>query len=70
MKRNKKVNPELLNEELKKFRLLSEYSFYMGEDTHGYGDKKCQHKKYILVHLQCYFQLIQQLNFVILKHLR
>lgn len=28
----KKVNPELLNEELKKFRLLSEYSFYTGEN--------------------------------------
>lgn len=28
----KKLNPELLNEELKKFRLLSEYSFYTGEN--------------------------------------
>lgn len=28
----KKFNPELLKEELKKFRLLSEYSFYTGED--------------------------------------
>ncbi len=36
MKRSKKINPELLKEELKKFRLLSEYSFYMGEDIQGY----------------------------------
>ncbi len=28
----KKFNPELLKEELRKFRLLSEYSFYTGED--------------------------------------
>ena len=28
----KKFNPELLNEELKKFRLMSEYSFYTGEN--------------------------------------
>jgi len=36
MKKSKKINPELLKEELKKFRLLSEYSFYMGEDIQGY----------------------------------
>lgn len=40
MKKNK-FKPELLNEELKKFRLLSEYNFYTGEEvTHGYGEEK------------------------------
>jgi len=33
MKKRTKVNPELLKEELKKFRLLSEYSFYTGEEV-------------------------------------
>ncbi len=37
MKKKNKLNPELLKEELKKFRLLSEYSFYMGEDEKVYG---------------------------------
>jgi len=35
----KKLNQKLLNEELKKFRLLSEYSFYMGEDEKVYGSE-------------------------------
>lgn len=29
---NKKINKELLNEELKKFNLLNEYDFYIGEE--------------------------------------
>lgn len=33
MKKRTKLNPELLKEELKKFRLLSEYSFYTGEEV-------------------------------------
>ena len=33
MRKKSKLNPELLKEELKKFRLLSEYSFYTGEDV-------------------------------------
>ncbi len=37
MKKKNKLNPELLKEELKKFRLLSEYSFYMGEDEKVHG---------------------------------
>lgn len=39
MKKKNKLNPELLKEELKKFRMLSEYSFYMGEDKKVYGSK-------------------------------
>jgi|LakMenE01Jun11ns_1017448.scaffolds.fasta_scaffold9955175_4 hypothetical protein len=39
MKKKNKLNPELLKEELKKFRLLSEYSFYMGEDEKVYGSE-------------------------------
>lgn len=33
----KKVNKELLNEELKRFKLLNEYDFYIGEDD-GYDE--------------------------------
>jgi hypothetical protein len=33
MRKKTKINPQLLNEELKKFRLLSEYSFYTGEEV-------------------------------------
>lgn len=39
MKKNK-FKPELLNEELKKFKLLSEYHFYPNENvTYGYDNK-------------------------------
>lgn len=39
MKKNK-FKPELLNEELKKFKLLSEYHFYPNENvTYGYNNK-------------------------------
>lgn len=40
MKKNK-FKPELLNEELKKFKLLYEYNFYTGEEVaHGYETDK------------------------------
>ncbi len=39
MRKKTKLNPELLNEELKKFRLLSEYSFYTGEEVIPQYDK-------------------------------
>ena len=42
MRKKVKLNPELLKEELKKFRLLSEYDFYQEDKepvVHGYEDK-------------------------------
>lgn len=42
MRKKVKHNPTLLNEELKKFKLLSEYQFYREEEEpniHGYEDK-------------------------------